>query len=329
MQPRNRRPRAPTGLETASVRPIPYNMVKIEPGALRHSAFVYETYGDYLARSVAFLREGLEAGEGAIVGDTRDGMAAMRDALGADADRVAFCDVGSIYTRPARTLAAYCGLFLEELRKAPSVRAVADVQVGPTPADWEEWTGYEAITNLSYAHLPVWVLCTYNAHELPDPVLEGVWRTHPEVFTDEWHVSEEFGDPREVVRTVTTRPAPLSGLRSFSVGEDLEVFRERLAAELVGEKVPAAKTLEMLVAGTEIATNALTHGRGIAQVRVGRAEGRFICEVVDRGTGFDDPLAGYIAPHEGTGTGLWVARQLAWRVEFFHGPDGFTARISL
>jgi hypothetical protein len=49
--------------------------------------------------------------------------------------------------------------------------------------------------------------------------------------------------------------------------------------------------------------------------------------VVDRGDGFDDPALGYLAPREGTGTGLWVARQLAWLVEFFDSPRGFTVRV--
>jgi anti-sigma regulatory factor (Ser/Thr protein kinase) len=217
----------------------------------------------------------------------------------------------------------------EQLRKAPSVRAVGEIQLGPTPADWEEWAGYEAITNLAYSHLPVWVVCTYDANGLPDPMLEAVWRTHSEVVTDEWQESDQFEDPRELVRTITPEPRPLPELRSFWVGEDLEVFRERLARELVAEKVPHAKALDMLVAGTQIAANALTHGGGIDEVRVGRAEGRFVCEVVDRGNGFDDPVAGYLVPREGTGTGLWVARQLAWRVEFFRSPHRFTARIWL
>jgi anti-sigma regulatory factor (Ser/Thr protein kinase) len=85
----------------------------------------------------------------------------------------------------------------------------------------------------------------------------------------------------------------------------------------------------MLVAGTEVAANAVRHGAGIEEVRVGRSEGRFVCEIVDRGSGFDDPVAGYLAPREGIGTGLWVARQLAWRVEAFHSPRGFTVRIWL
>ncbi|MDX6687856.1 MAG: hypothetical protein QOF86_3984 [Baekduia sp.] len=297
--------------------------------ALRHNAFVYGSDDEYVARAVAFLRDGLQAGEGGLVGHTRDGLAMMRDALGADADRVTFFDVSAIYTRPARTVAAYYRAFLQQLRWAPSVRAVADVQFGPTPRDWEEWAGYEALTNLAYPHLPVWVLCTYDANDLPAPVLDAVWRTHPQVLVDGWWTSDRFEDPRELVRNLTGAPEPLPELRSFAAGEDLEVFRERLARELVTERVPEARALDMLVAGTEVAANARRHGGGIEEVRVGRAEGRFVCEVVDRGGGYDDPAAGYLAPREGTGTGLWVARQLAWDVESFSSPRGFTVRIWL
>jgi anti-sigma regulatory factor (Ser/Thr protein kinase) len=297
--------------------------------ALRHTAFVYESDDEYVARSVAFLKDGLEAGEGGIVANTRDGLAMMRDALGPDADRVAFFDVSSTYTRPAHAVATYYGAFLEQLRSAPSVRAVADFQVGPAPGDWEEWAGYEAITNVAYDHLPVWVLCTYDANGLPDPIVDAAWRTHPEVLTGGWQASDRFEDPRALVRRLTPEPEPLPELRSFSPGQDLERFREQLARELVAEHVPDAKALDMLVAGTEVAANAVRHGAGIEEVRVGRAEGRFVCEVIDRGGGFDDPMAGYLAPRKGTGTGLWVARQLAWRVESFDSPRGFTVRIWL
>jgi anti-sigma regulatory factor (Ser/Thr protein kinase) len=296
---------------------------------LRHDAFIYESDEEYVARSVAFLKDGLALGEGAIVANTRDGLAKMRDALAPDAYGVTFVDVSSIYTRPARTVAAYYGTFLEQLRKAPAVRAVADFQGGRAPRDWAEWTGYEAITNLAYSHLPVWVVCTYDANEVPDPVLDGVWRTHSEVLSDTWHASDRFEDPRAVVRRLAPEPEPLPELRSFSAGNDLEAFRELLARELAAERVPRAAALRMLVAGTEVAANAVRHGAGIAEVRVGTVDGRFVCEVIDRGPGFDDPVAGYLAPREGTGTGLWVARQLTWRVEIFDSPRGFTARLWL
>jgi anti-sigma regulatory factor (Ser/Thr protein kinase) len=295
--------------------------------AFRHDALVYESGDEYVTRCVDFLTEGLDAGEGAIVAHARSGLAMMRDALGPDAERVTFLDVGTTYIRPARTVAAYHGAFVEQLRSAPTVRAVADVQLHSTFADADEWARYEAITNVAYSHLPVWVLCTYDANGLPDPVLDAAARTHSELLGDDWQESDRFEEPRELVRALTPEPVPLPGLRSFAVGDDLERFRERLAHELAAERMPAARILDALVAGTEVAANALRHGGGIEEVRVGDAGGRFVCEVIDRGSGFDDPAAGYLAPREGTGTGLWVARRLTWDLETFHSPRGFTVRI--
>ena len=103
-------------------------------------------------------------------------------------------------------------------------------------------------------------------------------------------------DPKDVVRTLTPEPERLPGLRSWYVGQDLERFREQLAGDLVAERVPRAKALEMLLAATEVATNAVRHGGGIEEVRVGRVDGRFVCGVIDRGGGFDDPVAGYLPP---------------------------------
>jgi hypothetical protein len=40
---------------------------------LRHNAFVYESQDEYLGRAVPFLKEGIEAGEGALVAHTRGG----------------------------------------------------------------------------------------------------------------------------------------------------------------------------------------------------------------------------------------------------------------
>jgi anti-sigma regulatory factor (Ser/Thr protein kinase) len=301
-----------------------------ERTGLRHNAFVYEAEDDYVSRSAAFLREGLAAGEGAIVANTRDRVAAIREALGSDAAQVTFVDDSAAYTRPARTLASFHEVYAEQLQKTASLRAVADVQCGPNPHEWDLWIGYEAVFNRCFAHLPAWVLCSYNVNGLPDPVVEGIWRTHPEVVDDDgWTTSDRYEEPDRLLRAITPEPMPLPDLRQFTFGRDVEEFRERLARELVVEKVPDAKVLDMLLAATEIATNALEHGGGVEDVRVGRVEGRFVCEIVDRGSGFDDPGAGYLAPRKGLGTGLWVARQLTWRIDFFNSPRGFTARIWL
>src|SRR3954454_3218054 len=275
------------------------------PARLRHNAFVYESDEEYVERSATFLREGLEGGEACAVAHTRDGISKMREALGEDADQVAFVDVSSVYTRPARALAQYYGTFLTLLQGAPSVRAVAAGQFGSTPDDVREWTTYESLTNVAYSHLPVWVVCTYDARRVPDDMLQAMWQTHSDVLTDDWQSSGCFEDPCELVSTITPTPDPLPDLPLFGPGDE-ESFRETLARELRAANVPKNTAMDALVAGSEIATNAMQHGGGIEEVRMGRADGRFVCEVTDRGTGFDDPLAGYLVPREGTGTGLWV-----------------------
>jgi anti-sigma regulatory factor (Ser/Thr protein kinase) len=296
---------------------------------LRHNAFVYESSDQYQGRVAPFLEEGLAAGEGAVAAGARDRLALIRDALGSSSKRVTFLETGSSYTRPVRTLGLYTQTLLRELRSAPSVRVAAEVQYGPTPGDWQEWMAYEAISNCSYAHLPAWLVCTYNGEALPDEVRDAVWQTHPQVLEDEWHESSHFEDPASVVRARTPEPEPLPNLRSLPPGEDLEGFRERLAGELSAASVPQRRALEMLVAGTEVARNAWEHGGGPDELRVGRVDGRFVCEVVDRGPGFDDPLAGYLVPDEDRqqGAGLWIARQMAWLVEVLPASPGVAVRL--
>jgi len=298
--------------------------------ALRHNALVYESKDEYLARAVPFLKAGIEAGEGAVVAHTKPGLAMMREALGPEAAHVTFVDVSAAYTRPARTLAAYHEVYVEQLRKTPTLRAVADVQFGPDPNEWDLWTGYEAVFNRSFGHLPAWVLCSYDANGTPDPIIEGVWQTHTEVVAgDSWNRSDDYEDPDHLLRRITPASTPLTDLRPIPFGRGAEGLREQLARELLADKISEGRSLDLLLAATEIANNAVQHGGGIEEVRVGRARGRFVCEIVDRGDGFDDPAAGYLAPRAGIGAGLWVARQLTWRIEFFHSPTGFTTRIWL
>jgi anti-sigma regulatory factor (Ser/Thr protein kinase) len=299
------------------------------PG-LRHDALVYEAESECVQLAVEFLRKGLEIGEGAVVAHTRSGLTVLRDALGADADGVSFVDVGAVYTRPARTLAAYHAVYVDQLQRAPSVRVVADVQFGPDPGEWAMWTGYEAALNRSFAHIPTWVLCTYDGRSLPDPIREGVWRTHREVVLGgRWRASASYEEPERLLRELARAPERLTQLRPVMVGPGAEEFRELLAREMAADAVPPAKALDMLLASTEVFLNAQRHGGGVTAIRVGRASGRFVCEIVDRGNGFDDPVAGYVAPRRGVGAGLWIARQLTWQIDFFPGPDGFTTRIWL
>jgi anti-sigma regulatory factor (Ser/Thr protein kinase) len=301
--------------------------------ALRHNAFVYETRDEYVSVAVNFLQEGLELGEGAVVANTRDGIGTLRDALGHQAARVTFVDVSEAYTRPAKALAAYHRVYADELRRVERLRAVADVQFGPDPGEWDLWTGYEAVFNRSFAHLPAWVLCSYNRAVLPDPVLDGVLRTHPEVVSQgTWRDSTVYDDRDEPLRS-RAKPGQLEDVHVLAlggdVGNDVGALRERIARSLQQLGLADHKVIDLLLAMTEILSNSFTHGTGLKLIRTGRIEGRYAGEIVDNGPGFDDPTAGYLAPRSGQGSGLWIARQLTWDIEFFRGPDGFTTRVTL
>ena len=184
------------------------------------------------------------------------------------------------------------------------------------------------VTHASAA-LPIWIVCTYDARETPDHVLEGVWNTHSEVLTDGWQASASFEEPGETLRRLTPEAESIDGLRPIAMGDDLEALRESLAAELAAAEVPPVKVLDMLVAATEIAANARDHGGWVAEARTGAVDGRFVCEIADRGDGFDHALAGYRTPDEGDPSGIWIARQRTWRLEYLDSEGAFTARLWL
>jgi anti-sigma regulatory factor (Ser/Thr protein kinase) len=301
-----------------------------EARRLKHGALLYGEPTVYAERVVPFLQEGLDDGESVLAVAPRDRLATLRDGLGSDAERVTFIDSNSFYTRPVRVLSAYTQTVRREIRSTRRVRAIAEIPFGPTSLEWDEWTSYEAIINRALAPLPLWVVCAYNEGEMPQQLIDAMWRTHPEVGTDDWAVSPHFEAPEDVVRANAVEPRPLPELRSSSPGADPASFRERLAEELAAQDVPPLRAIDMILAANEVAENAWVHGGGPEELRVGRVDGRFVCEIVDRGEGFDDPFAGFIPPDlEGKPAGLYVARQLTWKLEHFDSDRGHTVRLWL
>jgi anti-sigma regulatory factor (Ser/Thr protein kinase) len=297
---------------------------------LRHEAFVYDSDDKFVGRMASFLEDGLAEGAAAIAVTTRANWASLREVLGAAAARVSFTDRDSCYVRPATAIASYETTLQHHLRSgAPSVRVIAEVQFGPTPEEWDEWTAYEAIANRAFADHAAWILCPYDARVLPEQVVEGAWHTHPQVLTDAGEASPHFEDPEKLVRSLTPDHQPLPELRSLPPGNDTEAFRERLAAELAAAKVPRPTALNMLLAANEIIANTWQYANGPELVRVGVVEGAFVCEISDRGPGLDDPLAGYLPPRpdQKRGAGLWIARQLVSRVELLPTAPGLTVRL--
>ncbi|WP_028057734.1 sensor histidine kinase [Candidatus Solirubrobacter pratensis] len=288
----------------------------------RHWALVYDDADRFAAGVGAFVREGVDRGERVLAALTREKAAWLREELGEDREMVEFADAGELYARPGPMLTAV----VEYLRRhaAPGrgrVRVVAEQALATrAPADTRAYLRYEAASNVVYQRFAASVLCPYDAHLLPDAVVEDALRTHPEVLDATGpRRSDAFLDPRDFIRgreRVEAAPpgAPVQELERL---EDIPVAR-RLAGEYAGAAGLSRATIEdMLVAVSEVATNALVHGQAPRCMWIYLRHDALVCHVHDGGPGLPDPLLGYLPPDSGVheGRGLWLAHHFCDIVE--------------
>ncbi|MFL5842032.1 MAG: anti-sigma factor RsbA family regulatory protein [Thermoleophilaceae bacterium] len=299
---------------------------------LRHEALVYDSDGEMVGVVAPYLEAGLAAGEPTVAVLTRINWAILREALGPEAGKVSYTDCDSFYTRPIAAIAAYDATLRGHAAAGnPPVRVVGELPWGPTEREWREWTGYEALLNASLSHHDASVLCTYDARNLPDRLVDAALRTHPRTNDGDHHANHRYEPPEDVLRSLAMPPVEIDAPPALEITDDVAVFREQLGAALATAGSPERRALDMLLAGTEIFTNACRHGGGPTSLSAGITGGWFVCEVSDDGPGFDDPLAGYLPPGRtpGLGSGLWVARQLVSRLELIQRDPGLTARLWL
>jgi anti-sigma regulatory factor (Ser/Thr protein kinase) len=301
--------------------------------SLRHDAFLYDSDDSFVAEMSAHLDAGLRAGAQAVAVTTQHNLALLRESLGPDGDNVMYIDRNEWYRHPARVLAGFDRVLRDaEAAGAPSVYAIGEVRFGTTQRQWDRWTAYEATVDRAFAGRRLEVICPYDERVLPAMVLEGACATHAHVITDARRPSTGYADAATVLRAHTPAPAPepLPQLRALVPPDGTQGLRALLAAEMSAAGVPAAAARDMLLAASEVFTNARQHGGGATALSVGRVGTHFVCEIADAGAGLDDPLAGYLPPRpaQRSGTGLWVARQATSAIELLR-PDagGLTVRL--
>jgi anti-sigma regulatory factor (Ser/Thr protein kinase) len=86
----------------------------------------------------------------------------------------------------------------------------------------------------------------------------------------------------------------------------------------------------VMVAVNELATNAVRHGGGSAELAVWIQQDHLVCQLRDGGS-LSDPLAGRlpVPPEAPGGRGLLLVNQLCDLVRVHAGPTGTTIRIHL
>jgi anti-sigma regulatory factor (Ser/Thr protein kinase) len=301
----------------------------------RHEALLYAGKDDFLERTVPFIREGVEAGEPALVVLNADKLRALRSELNGHAEGVHFADMAAIGANPACIIPAWREFVDDHSGGGRPMRGVGEpIWPDRTSAELVECQRHESLLNLAFADTPSFtLLCPYDTESLDPAVIDEAMRSHPivvnghgaeasELFRDLDEFAAPFADPlpdpavepRGVVFQATT----LAALRAF-------VAREAVAAGLSDRNRDG-----LVLAANEMATNSVRHGGGDGIIRLWQTEDALLCEIHDKGH-IEDPLVGRVRPvgDQVSGHGLWMANQLCDLVQVRTFAGGNVVRLHM
>lgn len=291
-----------------------------------HPALFYRSEAEYTDRTVAFVREGLAAGEPVAVAVPGPNLELVRGGLGADARDVTFLDMTEAGRNPGRIIPGVLRAFADAHARV-RVRIVGEpIWAGRSAAEYPACAQHEALINAAFAGRPATILCPYDETRLAANVLADALATHPTVIAQGDARASEAYDWRAVVARYNeplTCP-PDAGVLAFGAGELPEARRfavDRAASlGLAGRRLQDA---ELAVA--ELTTNSVVHGGGGGTLAVWAEAGQVVCEVRDGGR-LTDPLAGRRPAEPGQigGRGLLLVHYVADLVRV-HTTDGGTA----
>lgn len=301
----------------------------------RHDALLYAGDEEFLAGTLPFIRDGIEAGEPVLVVLGKAKIELLESELGSNARDVQFADMREIGGNPARLIPAW-KQFLDA-RKLPRKRVWGvgePVWAGRSQAELVECRRHEALLNLAFADAaPLAMLCPYDTVALDAEVIAGARSSHPTIVDDGARrpshaycglasLATPFSDPLPEPR------APVHELAFES--EDLAVLRQFVARRARAAGLGQARGEDIVLAVNEVTTNSVRHGGGSGTLRVWQERGVLICEVRDRGH-FDDPLAGRRRPSGAQvgGYGLWLANQVCDLVQLRSLDEGSAVRVHM
>jgi anti-sigma regulatory factor (Ser/Thr protein kinase) len=296
-----------------------------------HGALLYEGPPGFLAGTVPFLTEAIEAGEPALVAVEPQKAAALQAALPEANGTVRYLDMTDVGRNSSRIISAWAD-FLTEHDTAPRLRGVGEpVWPGRDVDEIDECQRHEALLNVAFADRPGFaLLCPYDRGQLDDPVVADAFTNHPLVVDDDGAVPSTAYDPR-VAPFAGTLPEPPGAAEWIDLDEhSLGDVRRRVTDAAHAAGLDAERASDLALAVTEAVTNSRRHAGDYGELRVWRQAGRVVCEVQDSGR-IRDPLAGRlpVPPEEPTGRGLWLINQLCDLVQIRSSEAGNVVRMHM
>ncbi len=300
-----------------------------------HQILFYGDPDEFIAGVLPYLREGIGAGEPALVAVGPANSVAIRGELGADAAKVAFADMHALGRNPARLAPFWRELVDAQAGIGRPLRGIGEpVWPERTEHELDECRRHERLLNVAFDGGPKWsLLCPYDSSRLPDQVLEEAASCHP--FLAGGGGSEPnlacSGDDyaagvfQEALPPHPPRSAVLDFDRAALARVRALVAAEAQRAGLDGDRVP-----DLVTAASELAANSVAHGGGRGSIRVWQDSRDMVVEVVDAGL-VEEPLVGRRKPlpTQHGGRGLWIANLLCDLVQIRSGPEGTAVRLRM
>jgi anti-sigma regulatory factor (Ser/Thr protein kinase) len=301
----------------------------------RHEALCYAGQDDFLTRTTAFVREGLDIGESVLVLVRQPKIDLMRAALGrSDADRVLFGDIGDIGRNPSRIIPVWREFVESFTHGGGRVRGIGEpVWAERRPEELEESQRHESLINLALAGAPVWILCPYDLDALDPSAIDEALRSHPIVSGNGPDpVSQTYRSLEDVGRPYASplRDPPPGAERLAVTVDSLTTVRRLAMTRGWDFGLPPDRVQDLVLAVNEVATNSLVHGRGATSLQTWAEGDELIFEIVDAGS-ITDPLVGRSKPEAGqaTGYGMWMANQVCDLVQVRSFDKGSAVRLRM
>ncbi|MEV8593426.1 sensor histidine kinase [Streptomyces sp. NPDC052013] len=300
-----------------------------ERPTVHHQAYLYRGEGELAAGALPHLRTGIEAGSPTFVVTPEREAGLLRDALGPDAHAVQFLDPADLYTNPVRAMAALTAV-ARTLGTTPAW-VVASDEWGRYP-DALEWVRYDSVFNKSFADVPFRSLCCYDTEKLSPETIELVRQTHPRLLEGASLVDNPaYREPEDFVAELDRRPlsaSPQSAATMQILPTDLHAVRAFVADQARRCGVTTDALHNLLVAVTEVATNAIRHGEAPVTLSTWPDNG-LICEITDAGNWQPEEYISWNPPESAaeSGFGLWGVGMLCDTVQVRTGAKGTTVRL--
>jgi anti-sigma regulatory factor (Ser/Thr protein kinase) len=295
-----------------------------------HLATFYDNAAEYTSQVAGFVRDGVAAGQQALVAVPMPQLGWLRDELGTRDASIRFGDMAEVGRNPAWII-PYVQDFLDG-HTGKYVRFVSEpIWDSRSAAEVREATRHEALINLAFAGAAVSILCPYDTSSLSPAVIADARRTHPLLMTPgSVTPSPAYGGPGDIPASCLAPLTSSAGAIACTYTRDLHAVRELVERAAAAARLPAAKTADLVLAVSEVAANTLRHTHSPGTLEIKRHEHEIVCTLHDSGI-IADPLAGLRRPplNASHGHGLWLTHQLCDLVETRSGAPGTLTRLHM